>query len=138
MSPGTRSLDGTSSSLPPRSTVIIGVSMLFSASSAFSARYSCTKPSTAQNRMMTPMMIASTYSPTKAESTVATIRMTTRMFLNWLKKSAQGDAFSSCSQLVRTVLGEPRRGLLRGRDLDPGRPAAPLDRGILTSSECQS
>ena len=82
MSPGTRLFDGTSSSLPSRSTVIIGVSMLFSASSAFSARNSCTKPSTAQNTMMTPMMIASTYSPTNAERTVATIRMTTRTFLN--------------------------------------------------------
>ena len=95
-SPGTSSLDATSSSAPPRSTVIIGVNMLFSASRARSARYSCTKPSTAQNMMITRMMAASMYSPTKAESRVATIRMTMRMFLNWLKKSAQGDAFSSC------------------------------------------
>ena len=76
--------------------MIIGASMLFKASSARSARYSWTKPSTAQKTTITRMMIASTYSPTNAERIVATIRMTIRTFLNWLKKSSQGEAFSSC------------------------------------------
>ena len=81
-SPGTSSFDAISRSSPPRSTVIIGVSMLFKASSARSARYSWTNPSTAQKTTITRMMIASTYSPTNAERIVATIRMSIRTFLN--------------------------------------------------------
>ena len=82
MSPGTSSFDAISAFLAAPQHRDHRRQHALQASSARSARYSWTKPSTAQKTTITRMMTASTYSPTNAERIVATIRMTIRMFLN--------------------------------------------------------
>ena len=91
---------------PPRSTVIIGASMLFSASSARSARYSWTKPSTAQNRTMTQMMTASTYSPTQRRQDRRDDQDDDQDVLELVEEQHPGRSLFLVRELVRAVLAQ--------------------------------
>jgi hypothetical protein len=71
MSPGTMSSKGTSFSLPSRRTVAFSSTSARRSSTAPDASYSCQKPSTPLKSTMTMMMVESTGSPRKKESTAA-------------------------------------------------------------------
>ena len=71
VSPGTTSRAAMSCSLPSRRTCACGAAIRCRASSAFSARYSCTTPITALMSTMARMMYASDRSPTAPATTAA-------------------------------------------------------------------
>ncbi len=101
MSPGTNSSAGMSRSSPSRSTVATGAESFCSNSIARSARYSCTKPSSAEKRTITPMLIASISWPRESDNPAPSKRMTMRTFLNWAKSSASGDAPREAMRTLR-------------------------------------
>jgi hypothetical protein len=75
MSPRTRSRDWISRSWPSRTTRDCGASIRRKASSASSARHSCTNPKMPFSTTMARIAAASTVSPTTKEITAATTRI---------------------------------------------------------------
>ena len=117
MSPGTRSSLAIVAGWPSRRTVTLGTARSFSASSARSARYSCTTPITALSRMMTRIAMLSMISPSKPETTAAAINTRIMKSLNWLNNMAMrprrccssrrlgpcvASASAACSALIPT------------------------------------
>ncbi len=99
-SPATSSRDGTSTSRPPRRTVTLGEASSCSASSVFSALYSCVYPNMvfrATMNRMTPALIISSVDesmmPTPADTAAAMMRMKTRGSLSCLRRIWRRDTF---------------------------------------------
>ena len=82
MSPGTISREGIITSLPSRSTRVLGAVNFFIASKAFSDLYSLMKPTTALRITIVAIIAASISSPMAKEITVAMISMITKTSLN--------------------------------------------------------
>ncbi len=82
-SPGTSRSAPTSRGLPSRTTVAVGAAIRFSAAIARSARYSCTKPSTAFRTTITAMAIVSAASPITPATTAATMSTMIMKSRNW-------------------------------------------------------
>ena len=96
-SPSTSSRAATSISPPARTTVAVGAASSRSASSARSARYSCTKPSSAAKTTITEITIASVRWPSTAESPAPTSRIRISTFLNCSSTSLHGEIPAAAS-----------------------------------------
>lgn len=104
-SPGTTSRASMLRSAPSRITCARGAAIRRSASSARSARYSCTKPSSTANRTIAAMTIASMACPSTPGSSVATRRIRIRTFLNCAASVCHADVrATSCSSLNPTAV----------------------------------
>ncbi len=84
-SPGTRSSAGRVRGWPSRTTSAVGATRAPRASSARSARASCTAPRRTFRTTMARMASASSLSPARAETTAATVRRTTKNSLAWCR-----------------------------------------------------
>ena len=73
LSPGTNSCAGITLIFPSRITVALGAAILRNASTAFSARYSCTKPMMALMITISKIIIVSVTSPMMPDITAAAI-----------------------------------------------------------------
>ncbi len=109
-SPGTRSIVGTFSDRPARRTRVVGTTSEFSVSSARSARYSWTMPTTAFSTTMTSIAIVSCGSPITPETIAAAIRTRIMKSLNWFQISRGQPlrrrvaiAFTPCSRRRRST-----------------------------------
>ena len=116
MSPGTMVSVGTIIMVPSRRTRTCAVSILRSASSDFSARFSCTKPITALNTTTTRTTRGVFSSPdTTSDTSAAAMRMRMSMSLNWARNffqpgivSAAASWFGPNSASLRAASAEVR------------------------------
>ena len=93
ISPGTMFFVKISFRRPFRSTLVVGSTIRFSASIAFSALYSCTKPKTITNAMMDEMTQKLMVSPITSEIIAAANKTQTMKFANWLSNTLRGVTF---------------------------------------------
>ena len=108
---GRARVQGHRARLPPRTTVAVGAAISRSASSARSARYSCTKPSSAANTTITEMTIASVSWPRIADRPAPTSRMRIRTFSNCSSSNRHRSDSGRSLELVGAVGGKAPRGL---------------------------
>ena len=145
-SPGTISRVSIIRSWPSRSTRAWCASIERSASSAFSARHSWTKPSTPLRITTRPMAMASITSPSAAAMPAATIRMTTSSPVNCRSRMTGQDVAlaspsvlgpTSASRFDASALVSP---LVTSDDItpSPGKLDASLTQGRTGKSECDT
>ena len=116
-SPGTRVAASMVVSMPDRSTVLVGASIFWRASMAFSARHSWTNPSTPFSTTITMIVIASVTSPSAKEIRAAMTRITIRTSTNWRASTAYQGVAAPVSISLRPNPVESLRRVLR---IEPG------------------
>ena len=103
MSPGTSSRLGMLVRVSSRTTKALGAASLRSAARAASARRSCTTPMMAFSSTMAMMAAASAQSPSRALTTLATIKIITTKLANcWATSFQKGGRGASRSSLAPT------------------------------------
>jgi len=140
MSPGTRSMESMDSSLPSLRTKTLGLTMALRASTAFSARYSCTKPRTAFMTTMKSITMASVMgSPSCmarwAETAADIMSMMTSMLVNCSKRMWYHFVFASS---LSSLAPYSSSLLPASSSVMPSRLVSSASRTSSTSLACQS